>query len=681
MTNRSKLKAGLAVFIGLVLTIVALATIAYANTKYMSVNWTDPDMDLDAGGEGAHEECTGYEVEVTGVFYVEGDENKVIERVQCRLPDELYDEITGTLVSCSNCTSIWRNSSNETAWVLWYNYIPDDDYFFTDTVTFDVDNGNQEIWAAYDPYCRVKYTDSSWDTINPDSASEWFNIEWDNDYCTAGSLTEESWNDQNGASSDQWEGCVSDTVVLETEWSFTPMETKSLDDVLCYVDCDDSNSCTIESSLLSPSPTLVLDDAYLLWEFSSPQSGTVTDLVTMKLECGVSTNCDFLFTPSCTYTYTDSYAEFVQQTVPKDMIYGELRQGNCGLSPITYEVKVANDTTYHSSGYDDPCWEQDLTNPTYAMDYANQEFTVFDYDYQHHDGYGRAEIIFDMGEVITADYYGVYKIKVKNPYNVSDTKLLTTGHMVEVSEDGSSWELASAGPWWPYPEERVDHFSEGSLPNGEPFRYIKFEYIPNPYGSSVDASMGVDSLRILGAYPDTFCRDWSSAFGDERCYSMYHSITNSVTSEKEIDVGQWVWHGPSGGYYTSFTHDYITGNGYIPLVGIVADFGEVLTPSTGEDAYVWVGLNADAPDETCQSGWFSGFSIDAQYSTDGVNWTQLDHPSDWSDDTGEWLDKSLGYGDDPFRYIMLRAGPAYEAGDCDGWVLSIDTVYVDGYLD
>jgi hypothetical protein len=110
--------------------------------------------------------------------------------------------------------------------------------------------------------------------------------------------------------------------------------------------------------------------------------------------------------------------------------------------------RVSNDVTFHSAGYDDPCWDIGVSAPNYLAGKENGTYAWFDYDYQHHNGYGGGEIVVDFGEEITTTSTGSVKVKTKNPYTGGYTGLFKQSGVIYKSTNAVDFYQVDTGTWW-----------------------------------------------------------------------------------------------------------------------------------------------------------------------------------------------------------------------------------------
>jgi hypothetical protein len=160
------------------------------------------------------------------------------------------------------------------------------------------------------------------------------------------------------------------------------------------------------------------------------------------------------------------------------------------------------------------------------------------------------------------------------------------------------------------------------------------------------------------------------------CYAIYSSIENNTSAEKDVDASG-VFSGDSGGTPTEFEQVYKSGGGYLGQFGIIADMNGIVS---GSALTTNVHVKSDPADAVCNNGWWSGFNIDMQASLDGASWFAMGATTNWTDESGAWVWAGAATVNGAFRYIKLRSEPSFEAGDCDGWLMWIDSVRVSNIL-
>lgn len=160
------------------------------------------------------------------------------------------------------------------------------------------------------------------------------------------------------------------------------------------------------------------------------------------------------------------------------------------------------------------------------------------------------------------------------------------------------------------------------------------------------------------------------------CYATYWRMVDYSSSQKVITAAG-TFSGDAGDPTTEFEHVYITGLGDLGTqLKIDCDMGGYVS---GSALTVNVHSTSEPPDAVCQNGWFLG-SIDMQYSPDGSSWTTFGGSRSWADESGVMSWNAAATCDGAFRYVRLLSRPTFESGDCDGWLMWIDSVRVSNVL-
>lgn len=172
---------------------------------------------------------------------------------------------------------------------------------------------------------------------------------------------------------------------------------------------------------------------------------------------------------------------------------GGISDGTYYYVTALYATQVANDTTFHPAGYDNPCFTMTVTNPTNIIGVNDDAVTRFVYNYQHHNGFGQGEIMVDFGATLTTNASGAVQVRNANPY-LSANPLFADWVDISGSTDGAAWTVYFNTDTW---------FNNGAL-NWAPartigartFRYLRFRYNSALPGGPYAADAGIDAIRV-----------------------------------------------------------------------------------------------------------------------------------------------------------------------------------------
>jgi hypothetical protein len=254
------------------------------------------------------------------------------------------------------------------------------------------------------------------------------------------------------------------------------------------------SSADVDCSLESCNACDAADETYIYW-WNLTSLPYYQDVVEININS--SSEQSTTATPSCKLFYDDETDSGWISSSTNDFDI-EFDFDHCTYrTPTDYDSRrVQNDLTFHDEGYDSPCWTIGGTNTDYLTGMADGNFAVFDYNYQHHNGYGNGEIIVDFGEMIKTNVYGTLEVKTKNP--APGKYALFAGYgVVYYWHSTLGWQVVTdSGNWWASngwgPELEI-----GAIET----QYLRFQFLGPWNGEEIDAASGIDSIRIGNHIP------------------------------------------------------------------------------------------------------------------------------------------------------------------------------------